>query len=278
MIVVTAQHENTSAITPFLKWAGGKRWLVSAHSDVFPREYNRYIEPFLGSGAVFFHLRPKCGVLSDKNPALIDTYDTIKTDWKKIQAALRRYAVCHEHNYYYEERDRRRLRKHTRAAQFIYLNRTCWNGLYRVNLNGKFNVPIGTKDAVCLPTDDFEEISKILQNFTLRASDFEVVIDAANPGDFIFADPPYTVKHNVNGFVKYNEHIFSWEDQVRLRDALVRATDRGALISLTNADHESVRNLYEGFLVMEPLSRNSVLAGKVSARSPNTELLIRNWV
>ena len=274
----TAEYEDTAAITPFLKWAGGKRWLVSAQSDVFPAGFNHYIEPFLGSGAVFFHLRPKSGVLSDRNTALIDTYDAIKTDWKKIQAALRRYDVCHEHNYYYEERDRRRLKKHTRAAQFIYLNRTCWNGLYRVNLNGKFNVPIGTKDAVCLPTDNFEEISKILQNFTLRASDFEAVIDAANPGDFIFADPPYTVKHNMNGFVKYNEHIFSWEDQVRLRDALVRASNRGALISLTNADHESVRNLYNDFLVMEPLSRNSVLAGKVSARSPTTELLIRNWV
>ena len=276
-MLVTAQHENASTITPFLKWAGGKRWLVSAHSHIFPIEFNQYIEPFLGSGAVFFYLRPKSGVLSDKNSALIDTYGAIKTDWKKIRTALRRYDVCHEHKYYYEERDRRRLKKHTRAAQFIYLNRTCWNGLYRVNLNGKFNVPIGTKDAVCLATDNFEEISKALENINLRTSDFEAVIDDADQGDFVFADPPYTVKHNMNGFVKYNEHIFSWEDQVRLRDALVRASNRGVLISLTNADHESVRDLYEDFLVMEPLSRNSVLAGKASARSPTTELLIRNW-
>lgn len=273
----TEQQGEAIEIVPFLKWAGGKRWLVARHPHVFPTEFNRYIEPFLGSGAVFFHLKPKYGILADKNAALIDTYKAIKTDWKKIQSVLRQHNLRHDHNYYYEERDRRRRTIHTKAAQFIYLNRTCWNGLYRVNLNGEFNVPIGTKNAVCLPTDSFEEISKTLQKMSLRTSDFKVIIDSAEKGDFVFVDPPYTVKHNMNGFVKYNEHIFSWQDQIRLHNALVCASDRGVLISMTNADHESVRDLYWAFGTMEPLSRNSVLAGKASARSPTTELLIKNW-
>ena len=129
-----------------------------------------------------------------------------------------------------------------------------------------------------MPTDDFEKISRRLQNMSLHASDFEVIIDKAERGDFLFVDPPYTVKHNMNGFVKYNEHIFTWQDQIRLRDALIRASYRGAHLSITNADHESVRDLYGDFPVIEILSRNSVLAGKSSARGATTELLIKNWM
>lgn len=277
-MTVTTHQLKTIEIPPFLKWAGGKRWLVSKHSDICPPVFDCYIEPFLGSGAVFFHVRPDIGILADKNHALIETYEAIKTDWRKVQANLRLHDRCHSRSYYYEERGRQRRAAHARAAQFIYLNRTCWNGLYRVNRQGNFNVPVGTKNKVCLPTDNFEKISQDLQNVHLCASDFETIIDRAKRGDFLFVDPPYTVKHNMNGFLKYNEHIFSWQDQIRLRDALVRAGERGALISITNADHESVRGLYEDFFTVKVLSRNSVLAGKSSARGTTTELLIRNWV
>lgn len=277
-LTITTRQLKSFEIPPFLKWAGGKRWLVSMHSDIYPSVFDRYIEPFLGSGAVFFHMRPNIGILADKNPTLIETYEAIKTDWQKVQANLRLHDRCHSRNYYYEERNRRRRAIHTRAAQFIYLNRTCWNGLYRVNRQGKFNVPVGTKNMVCLPTDNFEEISRGLQNVSLHTSDFGDIIDKAERGDFLFVDPPYTVKHNMNGFVKYNEHIFTWQDQIRLRDALIRASDRGALISITNADHESVRDLYADFPLIEVLSRNSVLAGKSSARGATTELLIKNWI
>lgn len=139
-------------------------------------------------------------------------------------------------------------------------------------------MPIGTKSAVLLETDHFEEVSKILNRVELRASDFEAVIDSSLTNDFLFIDPPYTVKHNVNGFLKYNEHIFSWRDQVRLRDALQRASARGVKVSLTNANHESVRALYQGFGLIEELSRHSVLAGKADARGSTSELLIRNWI
>ncbi|PKP77700.1 MAG: DNA methyltransferase [Alphaproteobacteria bacterium HGW-Alphaproteobacteria-3] len=275
--MTTLETEDHDSLIPFLKWAGGKRWLTSNHLDLFPTTYERYIEPFLGSAAVFFALEPERGILSDRNADLIETYRAIRDDWKSVEDALKKHQANHRVDYYYDERERRRQKPHTRAAHFIYMNRTCWNGLYRVNLQGKFNVPIGTKTAVCLDTDDFEKTSKALRKMHLMCADFQQAISQAREGDFIFVDPPYTVKHNMNGFVKYNEQIFSWNDQVRLRDALLRAWDKGALISITNADHDSIRDLYRDFQFHRPLSRASVLAGKSSARSDTTELLIRNW-
>lgn len=269
--------EVSEAISPFLKWAGGKRWLVSSRPDLLKRQQERYIEPFLGSGAVYFHLRPHRGVLSDANADLIAAYEAIKQDWRKVQTALASYAEEHSVERYYLARDQRLDDMYEEAARFIYLNRTCWNGLYRVNRRGKFNVPIGTKTRVLLPTDDFQRIAELLTTAQLRHQDFEAAIDDSAEDDFLFVDPPYTVKHNLNGFVKYNERIFSWDDQVRLRDALIRADARGVRILMTNADHESIRDLYRGLFWVESVGRHSVLAGAGGTRGRVTELLIRNW-
>ena len=191
-------------VQPFLKWAGGKRWLVQNHSDLFPNKFNRYIEPFLGSAAVFFHLQPNEAILSDANGRLIETYQSIKENYKLVEKYLRQHQRAHSNEHYYETRAKLFHSKFTRAAQFIYLNRTCWNGLYRENKKGIFNVPIGTKTNVLLRTDDFAAVSNILNNATLKNQDFEKTISLAEEGDFIFVDPPYTVAHNNNGFVKYN--------------------------------------------------------------------------
>ena len=161
-----------------------------------------------------------------------------------------------------------------RAAQFIYLNRTCWNGLYRVNLHGEFNVPIGTKDAVILDTDDFNAVSKSLRSAELCSQDFETTISRAGFGDFLFVDPPYTVKHNNNGFLKYNESIFSWGDQQRLRNALCKAKTQGAQILLLNANHDSIRELFHGLGTMTTLTRQSILSGDPSFRGKTNELAI----
>lgn len=164
-----------------------------------------------------------------------------------------------------------------RAARFIYLNRTCWNGLYRVNLSGRFNVPLGTKTNVLLPTDNFIHASRALTDASLQSCDFERTIDRAGRGDFIFADPPYTVRHNNNGFIKYNQQIFSWDDQIRLRDSLWRAHLRGAKVLLTNANHTSVVQLYEDFPVVQALGRNSLLSADTQYRGSVEELLVRSW-
>jgi DNA adenine methylase len=156
----------------------------------------------------------------------------------------------------------------------LYLNRTCWNGLYRVNRDGVFNVPRGTKDAVILSTDDFDRYSLMLKGRDISTRDFEEAIDEAGSGDLIFADPPYTVAHNNNGFIKYNDRIFSWSDQIRLRDALCRAVSRGANAIVTNAAHSSVVDLYKDCGQIHHLTRASVLAASPQHRSSAAELLI----
>lgn len=262
-------------ILPFLKWAGGKRWLVSSYSDLLTFPYKRYIEPFLGSGAVFFHLTPKKAILADSNKELIKTYQAIKDDWKGVKRELQKHHCNHSKKYYYAVRGSNPRTPHTKAARFIYLNRTCWNGLYRVNLHGEFNVPIGTKTNVILDTDDFEAISKLLKNADLRVGDFESVISLAGPGDLVFVDPPYTVKHNLNGFVKYNEKLFSWDDQIRLKECLTQAKQRGARIVVTNAFHDSVKRLYRGFGEFLTLTRSSIIAASSARRKECEELVIR---
>jgi DNA adenine methylase len=261
---------------PFLKWPGGKRWFVANYKQLLPGEFNRYIEPFLGGGSVFFHLKPTKAVLSDLNPELIAAYEAIRGGWANLNKRLIFHQSKHDCEHYYSVRESSPRLLLNKAARFIYLNRTCFNGIFRVNLNGKFNVPKGTKDAVVLETDDFKSLAALLENADIRVSDFEPVIDEARAGDLIFADPPYTVRHNVNGFLKYNEQLFSWQDQIRLADALSRARARGVKIVSTNANHKSVRTLYSsrGFSLMT-VSRYSSMSAMPKSRKQFEELVIR---
>lgn len=266
-----------SMLKPFLKWAGGKRWLLDKEQFALPQIEGRYFEPFLGGGAIFFATQPESSALSDANERLIELYTVIRDEVKELEFLLKQHAKLHCKNYYYEQRRKKFRKPTTRAAQFLYLNRTCWNGLYRENLKGQFNVPIGTKQTVIFDTDDFEAWSLALQNAQIECKDFEAAIDEAKEGDFVFADPPYTVRHNVNGFVKYNQNIFAWEDQVRLRDALKRASNRGVSFAMTNANHKSLHDLYAGFGKHESLSRHSVIAGQSAYRALSTELLVSRY-
>lgn len=262
------------AAKPFLKWVGGKRWFVHHYAHLFPTEFDRYIEPFLGGGAAFFHLAPRRAILGDTNADLINAYLAIRQDWRLVYRYLREHHSNHSPDYYYQIREKQLRSSFSRAAQFIYLNRTCWNGLYRVNLHGVFNVPIGTKTSVVFEDDRFDLISENLQHAALVVADFEHLIDTACEGDFVFVDPPYTVRHNHNAFIKYNEKLFSWFDQVRLLQALKRAKSRGALILGTNAYHQSVRDLYESDFDTMCVSRNSPISSKASTRSKFEELVI----
>lgn len=261
-------------ITPFLKWVGGKRWLAPIIQKQIGHISGRYIEPFLGSGAIFFHLRPQEALLNDANTDLINAYQAIQLDYRLVVKHLALHQRLHSSNYYYKIREYSPRCLFRRAARFIYLNRTCWNGLYRVNLNGVFNVPIGTKSSVLLPGDNWEQVAGSLQCAQLVSGDFEHVIDQAERGDLVFADPPYTVKHNYNGFVKYNESLFSWSDQERLSLALWRAKKRGATVIATNANHDSVRALYKGKFKLSIMERNSVLSGDPKFRGKFQELFI----
>ena len=263
---------------PFLKWAGGKRWLAKNYLGIFPTTYDRYIEPFLGGGSVFFALGPSKAILADSNSRLIETYEQIRENPQYLGELLRRHQAAHSDDYYYIERERRHPRSAAqRAAQLIYLNRTCWNGLYRVNLKGQFNVPRGSKSSVLLESDDFVAVSTALKRAELVAQDFEATIAEARVGDFVYVDPPYTVNHTHNGFAKYNERIFSWDDQVRLRDAIVAAVGRGASVAVSNASHSSVRELYRGVGSQTVISRRSVIAADSGFRGRVDQLLVLSW-
>jgi DNA adenine methylase len=262
-------------LQPFLKWAGGKRWLASRYLHFFPTYSGSYFEPFLGSGAVFFALRPTKAVLADLNEELIQTYGAISAGWRPVERALRYHEKRHSKDHYYRVRRSDPRDPAKRAARFVYLNRTCWNGLYRVNRNGQFNVPKGTKRRVIFDTDDFEAVGRLLSGASLLTQDFENVIDRADKGDLVFADPPYTVLHSRNGFIKYNERLFSWADQIRLRDVLVRAKRRGVKVIVTNADHPLVRQLYRSEFDLCSVPRASVLAADSRYRTQCTELIIR---
>jgi DNA adenine methylase len=260
-------------IEPFLKWAGGKRWLAASCTLPSPSTFNRYIEPFLGGGAVFFALSPARALLSDINSELIALYQIVRDEPERLKRILDLHQALHGPEHYYAVRAEVPDTAVERAARMLYLNRTCWNGLYRVNRKGEFNVPIGTKTAVTSADEDFKKISAALSRADIRNSDFQSTIEEASIGDFLFVDPPYTVKHNMNGFVKYNENIFSWADQVRLRDSVKAAAKRGAAVMITNADHECVRELYEQDFAYSSLARSSVLSGLSSGRGATTEAL-----
>lgn len=273
-MLATANAQQKASMAPFLKWAGGKRWLCSLYPQIFPSQYSRYIEPFLGGGATFFALAPRYAILSDLNHDLILTYNAIRDNWHGVQTALDRHQRNHSRAYYYKERARIHRTQTEQAAQFLYLNRTCWNGLYRVNLRGQFNVPKGTKTRVVLPSDNFELVAHLLREVKIYSQDFEATLAEARKNDFVFVDPPYTAMHNANGFVKYNEKIFTWDDQIRLMEAIKAAAKTGAKILITNADHISIRKLYAKIGSIHRLERRSIIAGATSARGQTTELAI----
>lgn len=260
---------------PFLKWAGGKRWLAPHLQNAIPKTFNAYIEPFLGGAALFFALQPNRAILSDINADLIATYGAVRDNWQLVRRYLGEFAGGHCKLQYYRARSEVYRSRFRSAARFIYLNRVCWNGLYRVNLRGEFNVPLGTKTTVLLNSDDFAGVSKLLTRASLFSCDFEKTIDAAEEGDFVFIDPPYITAHNFNGFIKYNEKLFGWDDQVRLRNAVERAKLRGARILISNADHVSIRELYDGLGQIKSIERPSVIAASADCRHSTTELLIQ---
>jgi len=244
---------------------------------MMPTAFNTYVEAFAGSASVFFALRPRQSILCDSNEELISTYRAIKWRPNQVDSALRRHAENHSDAYYYDVRAQRPTGLVEVAARMIYLNRTCFNGIYRVNKKGEFNVPRGSKDAVMLATDNFSAVARALRDSELISGDFSLAVNRASANDLVFADPPYTVQHNNNGFIKYNEKIFSWDDQIRLAMSLQAASKRGAMVVATNANHKSLRELYAdlGF-TCTTTSRFSAISGTGSDRGQYEELIITN--
>jgi len=260
---------------PFLKWPGGKRWLVASHPRLLRRPYERYIEPFLGAGSVFFHLRPEQALLGDLNADLITAFRGVHADPEDVQLQLEQHQLAHCREHYYEVRDAVPATLTAQAARIIYLNRTCFNGIYRVNRQGQFNVPVGSRTHVVQASDNFAAVARLLTRAELFECDFEFLTDKAEPGDLLFLDPPYTVRHNQNGFIKYNEKLFSWQDQERLAKAAARAAERGVQVIATNAWHPTIRSLYaRSLFTFRVISRFSPVSAAPGSRKQFEELVI----
>jgi DNA adenine methylase len=259
---------------PFLKWPGGKRWAAARIAALIrPRLSGRYFEPFLGGAAVFFSLRPTQSLLSDVNPDLINTYRIVRDRIHSLTSAIRGLRVSESN--FYEIRSRIPSDPVGRAARFLYLNRTAFAGMYRLNSGGEFNVPYGgdRTPEILWKSSLLKDASIALRHADVCACDFEFALDAARAGDVVYCDPTYTVAHNNNGFRRYNEKNFSWGDQERLAKAAARATRRGASVLISNAHHFEILRLYRTAQFFS-LARPSTLSANPDKRREITEYLI----
>lgn len=260
---------------PFLKWPGGKRWLTEQLLRPFADETQAtYYEPFLGGGALFFALQPDRAVLSDINDNLVRTYQAVRDNPAAVRERLAKLPVSKED--YYRIRGESPDSRNRSAARFLYLNRTCFGGLYRENKKGDFTVPYGGGERTprkLLDTAILEHASRTLQSARLRTQDFRVSLRAAGEGDSVYCDPPYTVAHNGNGFIRYNERLFSWDDQMLLAEEAKRAARRGAFVVVSNANHPAIVELYRGCHI-DVVSRLSSVSVQAKHRGLTSELVI----
>ncbi|MBD1367560.1 Dam family site-specific DNA-(adenine-N6)-methyltransferase [Mucilaginibacter sp. ZT4R22] len=264
-----------SKAQPFLRWAGGKTWLTKYLSKVKGFNYNDYYEPFLGGAATFFYLTPKKkSYLSDLNAELIETYITIQINVDGVIEKLQHFK--NEEIAYYEARDAIFTTDTEKAARFIYLNQHSFNGIHRVNSSGKYNVPYGFRKKNYINIENLKKASLALANTTILTGDFYSILDNLRPRDLVFLDPPYTVSHNNNGFIAYNEKIFSLNDQVRLSKMIDEIKSKGAFYILTNAAHKTIDEIFEKGDTKLELLRGSTIGGAKAKRGQTSEYIFTN--
>jgi DNA adenine methylase len=262
-------------ITSFIRWAGGKSWLVPFVRKLTEElEFNDYFEPFMGGASIFFSMElHHMSYLSDINKELVDTFCAVRDDPHKIISYLRNYKS--DESSYYEIRASVPIDKYESAARFLYLNANSFNGLYRVNKQGKYNVPYGKKEAA-VNCERLTEISKKLAGVDIQCQDFDKIRGHIHKGDLIFLDPPYTVSHKDNGFIQYNKKLFSLEDQQRLAELIEHINDQNAYYILTNAAHDTIKDIFQNSDRIITLERNSLIGGKNSYRGKVKEYIFTN--
>jgi DNA adenine methylase len=271
---------------PFVKWAGGKGQLLQQLKRCFPRYFPTYYEPFLGGGAVFFHLvedRPHFNaVLSDINKELINAYAIVKSNVEDLIKQLRCHAARYKlapKEYYYHVRSEEPLDNVERAARLIFLNRTCYNGLYRVNKMGEFNVPFGRyKNPTICDEENLLAVSHVLRwsNAKLLAVDYIEATKDAKRGDFIYFDPPYQPVSVTANFTSYTDSGFSLNDQMQLGDRFKELSRRGCKVLLSNSNTEEVRKIYQGYH-LQKVEALRAISCKADSRKGHTELIINNY-
>lgn len=278
---VVVEEFPKSKLIPFVKWAGGKRQLLRDLQRFFPAKVERYVEPFVGGGVVYLALQPDRAILGDSNEELMNCYAVVKDHVNELIKTLNRYTpyvLDKEFYYRIRNKDTNSLDRVARAARFIFLNKTCYNGLYRVNQKGKFNVPFGKHERPpkLYDEDNLKAISRLLQNAELVAGDFSKTALLISPGDFVYLDPPYHRLPNASSLTSYSTDDFTDEDHARLAETFQTLDRLGCSVVLTDSDTERVRELYKGY-VTESVPANRMINSKPAERGNFRVLLISNY-
>jgi len=272
---------------PFVKWVGGKRQLLQQFRDMglyppddFDPDSNTYFEPFVGGGAVFFDLLPRKAELSDLNNELVTTYNVIKNDVDALIKSLKKHK--YEKEYYLEVRakDPKTLSDIDVASRFIFLNRTCFNGMYRVNSQGGFNVPFGkyTNPIIC-DEENLRKVSKALQKVTIKNQDYKAVLKKAKKGDYVYFDPPYYPVSKTASFTSYTKDAFLDKEQMELRDTFVELHKRGCYVMLSNSDTPFINKIYSDIkgVKVSKVAAGRAINSNATKRGKISEVLVTNY-
>jgi len=267
---------------PFLKWAGGKRSLLVQFDACFPKQFNKYIEPFVGGGSVFFYLLPEKAILMDNNDELINCYLVIQNNIEELISSLKRHR--YEKKYYYKirnvDRNPEEFSQWTnieRAARTIYLNKCCYNGLYRVNSKGEFNVPFGLqKNPNFCDERNLSAVHQLLKNVKILKSSFEKCLDFAEENDFVYFDPPYQPLSETANFTSYTKEGFTQEAQIQLSEVFRELDRKGCKIMLSNSYNKLILDLYQKFRIITVNAKRAINS-IASKRGEIKEVLIVNY-
>jgi len=269
---------------PFLKWAGGKKQMLKQYNLFFPKEFKNYIEPFVGAGAVFFHFLDMDYLASNKHILLIDTndelincYQVIQEDSDRLISVLSSLKYSNDKDVFYKIRSENPEDRFERAARTIYLNRTCFNGLYRVNSKREFNVPFGKyKNPQICDSENLSAIHLALSGINIVCDDFAKCLDFAGENDFIYFDPPYQPLSKTSNFTSYTKNSFNEEQQFRLSRVFEKLDHKGCKIMMSNSDTALIRELYDKFRI-EVVYASRAISCKAEGRGKINELVIMNY-
>ena len=266
---------------PIVKWVGGKRQLMFELLKNMPENYNRYFEPFIGGGALFFELQPDNAYISDMNEELINLYQVVRDNVDELIADLQKHDISKD--YFMEIRNIDRTDEYKnwsdvkKASRFIYLNRTCFNGMYRVNSKGEFNVPFGHyKNPRILDENNLINCSNLLQRTEIKHADFSEILKKVKKGDFVYFDPPYVPLSETSSFTSYTKDGFDVDMQFKLRDVCDELDSLGVNFLLSNSDTKLVNELYENYNIKKVFASRQINAN-ADGRGKITEVLVRNY-
>lgn len=277
----------TAVPKPFVKWAGGKRQLIPTLSKHFPKSYGTYFEPFLGGGAVLFHLlsenpNQKCSV-SDLNSDLVLAYVTIRDRVDELITSLKKHSKNYfqdKDSYYYQIRESEPKDQIEKTSRLIFLNRTCFNGLYRVNSKGKFNVPLGRySNPNIVNEENLITISRVLQSrkISIKCKDFSSVLDDVKKDDFVYFDPPYQPVSKTANFTSYTNRDFNLEDLERLAEICQSLDSKGCSVVLSNSNTKEVKSMFDKSWKIKEIEANRSINSDSKKRTGHSELVIKNF-